>query len=162
VHDPVVAEKLIPKNHGFGTRRVPLETRYYEVFNRVAYDGRARLVPIRGRIFFALISLHLRGPRRGWCAADIGLRATELIAADGRRVEAFHLKDAGAHAECHPLWHLELPAAAYALADTGLGPVVVWNEPDRAEFGLIRAGHLSSQSWPCFARWAPIRNLEAS
>ncbi len=26
VHDPVVAEKLIPKNHGFGTRRVPLET----------------------------------------------------------------------------------------------------------------------------------------
>ena len=34
VHDPVVAEKLIPKNHGFGTRRVPLETRYYEVFNQ--------------------------------------------------------------------------------------------------------------------------------
>ena len=34
VHDPVVAEKLIPKNHGFGTRRVPLETNYYEVFNQ--------------------------------------------------------------------------------------------------------------------------------
>jgi hypothetical protein len=68
---------------------------------------------------------------------------TELIAADGRRVEAFHLKDAGAHAECQPLWHPELPAAAHALADTGLGPVVVWNEPDRAELGLIRAGHLS-------------------
>jgi cation diffusion facilitator CzcD-associated flavoprotein CzcO len=29
-----VAEKLIPKNHGFGTRRVPLETRYYEVYNQ--------------------------------------------------------------------------------------------------------------------------------
>jgi hypothetical protein len=28
------AEKLIPKNHGFGTRRVPLETRYYEAYNR--------------------------------------------------------------------------------------------------------------------------------
>ena len=28
VKDPVVAEKLIPKNHGFGTRRVPLETGY--------------------------------------------------------------------------------------------------------------------------------------
>ena len=27
VNDPVVAEKLIPKNHGFGTRRIPLETR---------------------------------------------------------------------------------------------------------------------------------------
>jgi cation diffusion facilitator CzcD-associated flavoprotein CzcO len=34
VHDPVVAERLIPKNHGFGTRRPPLETGYYEVFNQ--------------------------------------------------------------------------------------------------------------------------------
>ena len=34
VRDPKVAEKLIPKNHGFGTRRVPLETRYYEVYNQ--------------------------------------------------------------------------------------------------------------------------------
>lgn len=34
VIDPKVAEKLIPKNHGFGTRRVPLESGYYEAFNR--------------------------------------------------------------------------------------------------------------------------------
>ncbi|HEX2941387.1 MAG TPA: NAD(P)/FAD-dependent oxidoreductase [Rhodopila sp.] len=34
VKDPAVAEKLIPKNHGFGTRRVPMETRYYEVYNQ--------------------------------------------------------------------------------------------------------------------------------
>ncbi|MBN9264219.1 MAG: cyclohexanone monooxygenase, partial [Hyphomicrobium sp.] len=34
VKDPVVADKLIPKNHGFGTRRVPLETKYYEVYNQ--------------------------------------------------------------------------------------------------------------------------------
>ena len=34
VKDPVTAEKLIPKNHGFGTRRVPLETNYYEVYNQ--------------------------------------------------------------------------------------------------------------------------------
>ncbi|KAK1635591.1 phenylacetone monooxygenase [Colletotrichum phormii] len=34
VNDPKVAEKLIPKNHGFGTRRVPLENGYYEAFNR--------------------------------------------------------------------------------------------------------------------------------
>lgn len=34
VNDPEVAEKLIPKDHGFGTRRVPLETNYYESFNR--------------------------------------------------------------------------------------------------------------------------------
>ena len=34
VNDPLTAEKLIPKDHGFGTRRVPLETRYYEAYNR--------------------------------------------------------------------------------------------------------------------------------
>ena len=34
VKDPAIAEKLIPKNHGFGTRRVPLETGYYEVYNQ--------------------------------------------------------------------------------------------------------------------------------
>ncbi len=34
VNDPVVAERLIPKNHGFGTRRLPLETRYYEAYNQ--------------------------------------------------------------------------------------------------------------------------------
>jgi cation diffusion facilitator CzcD-associated flavoprotein CzcO len=34
VKDPATADKLTPKNHGFGTRRVPLETRYYEVYNQ--------------------------------------------------------------------------------------------------------------------------------
>ncbi|MBN8908461.1 MAG: NAD(P)/FAD-dependent oxidoreductase, partial [Rhodospirillales bacterium] len=34
VKGPMVAEKLIPTNHGFGTRRVPLETKYYEVYNQ--------------------------------------------------------------------------------------------------------------------------------
>ncbi|HEY4043937.1 MAG TPA: NAD(P)/FAD-dependent oxidoreductase [Rhodopila sp.] len=34
VKDPAVADKLIPKNHGFGTRRLPLETHYYEVYNQ--------------------------------------------------------------------------------------------------------------------------------
>ena len=34
VKDQGIAEKLIPKNHGFGTRRLPLETFYYEVYNQ--------------------------------------------------------------------------------------------------------------------------------
>ena len=34
VKDPKVADKLIPKNHGFGTRRVPMETKYFEVYNQ--------------------------------------------------------------------------------------------------------------------------------
>jgi len=31
VKDPKVAEKLIPKDHGFGTRRVPLESGEFAV-----------------------------------------------------------------------------------------------------------------------------------
>lgn len=34
VKAPKVAEMLIPKDHGFGTRRVPQESKYYEVFNQ--------------------------------------------------------------------------------------------------------------------------------
>ena len=34
VNDPAVAEKLIPKDHGFGVQRVPMETNYFEVYNR--------------------------------------------------------------------------------------------------------------------------------
>ena len=34
VDDPEVAEKLIPKDHGFAMQRLPLETRYFEAYNR--------------------------------------------------------------------------------------------------------------------------------
>ena len=34
VDDPVAAEKLTPRDHAFGTKRVPLESNYYEAFNR--------------------------------------------------------------------------------------------------------------------------------
>lgn len=43
VNDPALAEKLIPTDHGFGTRRVPLETNYYEVYNQ----ENVRLVDLR-------------------------------------------------------------------------------------------------------------------
>ena len=34
VNDPEVAEKLIPKDHPFGTKRIPLENGYYEAYNQ--------------------------------------------------------------------------------------------------------------------------------
>jgi cation diffusion facilitator CzcD-associated flavoprotein CzcO len=34
VKDPIVAEKLVPKDHPFGAKRIPLETGYYEAYNR--------------------------------------------------------------------------------------------------------------------------------
>jgi cation diffusion facilitator CzcD-associated flavoprotein CzcO len=43
VKDPVTAEKLIPKDHGFGMQRLPLETNYFEAFNR----DNVRLVDLR-------------------------------------------------------------------------------------------------------------------
>ncbi|MBC2669539.1 flavin-containing monooxygenase [Novosphingobium piscinae] len=43
VKDQTVAEKLIPKDHPFGGKRVPMETNYYEAFNK----DNVRLVDIR-------------------------------------------------------------------------------------------------------------------
>jgi acetone monooxygenase len=34
INDPKVADKLIPTDYAFGTRRVPLENGYYEIYNR--------------------------------------------------------------------------------------------------------------------------------
>jgi hypothetical protein len=34
VKDPVVAEKLIPSGYAYGTKRQPLDTNYYETFNK--------------------------------------------------------------------------------------------------------------------------------
>src|SRR5262249_34533949 len=34
VEDPETAEKLVPKDHGFGEHRPPFVTRYYEVYNQ--------------------------------------------------------------------------------------------------------------------------------
>ncbi|KAL3424158.1 phenylacetone monooxygenase [Phlyctema vagabunda] len=34
VRDPWTADRLVPMDHGFGTKRVPLETHYYEAYNR--------------------------------------------------------------------------------------------------------------------------------
>jgi cation diffusion facilitator CzcD-associated flavoprotein CzcO len=34
VKDPAVAEKLIPKGHYYGTKRQPLDTNYYETYNK--------------------------------------------------------------------------------------------------------------------------------
>ena len=43
VHDPEVAELLTPKNHMFGSKRLPCESGYYEVYNQ----DNVRLVDVR-------------------------------------------------------------------------------------------------------------------
>jgi cation diffusion facilitator CzcD-associated flavoprotein CzcO len=34
IHDPDLADRMIPADHGFGVQRLPLETGYYEAYNR--------------------------------------------------------------------------------------------------------------------------------
>jgi cyclohexanone monooxygenase len=34
VKDPIVAEKLMPRGHAYGTKRQPLDTNYYETYNK--------------------------------------------------------------------------------------------------------------------------------
>ena len=60
VKDPAVAEKLIPKNHGFGTRRVPLESGYFEVYNQ----PNVKLVDINDTPIESITSAGLRTSER--------------------------------------------------------------------------------------------------
>ena len=43
VHNPEVAEMLAPKDHPFGSKRIPLETHYYEAYNQ----DNVKLVDVR-------------------------------------------------------------------------------------------------------------------
>ncbi len=43
IKDPAIAAKLLPRDHGFGTKRVPLENGYFEVYNQ----PNVRLVDVR-------------------------------------------------------------------------------------------------------------------
>jgi len=45
IDDPAIADKLIPQYYGFGTYRVPLETNYYDAFNR----NNVHLVDVKAR-----------------------------------------------------------------------------------------------------------------
>jgi cyclohexanone monooxygenase len=52
VKNPLLAEKLIPTNHAFGTRRVPMETNYYEVYNQ----DNVELVDIREKPIRSIVA----------------------------------------------------------------------------------------------------------
>jgi len=95
VKDPKVAEKLIPTNHGFGTRRVPLETRYLEVYNQANVE----LVDIKATPIETITPTGLRVAGRDY-AFDIIIYATGFDAITGsfdridfRGVDGLRLKD---------------------------------------------------------------------
>ncbi|GKQ50394.1 NAD(P)/FAD-dependent oxidoreductase [Bradyrhizobium sp. Ce-3] len=78
VKDQAVAEKLIPTNHGFGTRRLPLETFYYEVYNR----DNVELVDIKATPIERITPEGIRTSERDY-AFDIIIYATGFDAITG-------------------------------------------------------------------------------
>ena len=112
VKDPAVAEKLIPKNHGFGTRRVPLESGYFEVYNQpnvklvdLNETPIERITPtgiktsdaeyefdiiIYATGFDAITGafdrIDIRGRRRGVAEGQVAGRAADLSRHPGRRL----------------------------------------------------------------------------
>jgi cation diffusion facilitator CzcD-associated flavoprotein CzcO len=96
VKDPAVADKLIPKNHGFGTRRLPLETHYYEVYNQ----PNVKLVDIKETQIDCITPDGIR-TSNGEYAFDLIIYATGFDAITGafdridiRGVDGCRLKDA--------------------------------------------------------------------
>jgi len=78
VKDPTVAEKLIPRDHGFGVQRVPMETSYFEVYNR----DNVHLVDIRETPIEEITATGLRTPERDY-EFDIIVYATGFDAITG-------------------------------------------------------------------------------
>jgi hypothetical protein len=78
VKDPKVAEKLIPRDHGFGVQRVPMETRYFEAYNR----ENVHLVDISETPLVRVTETGLRTTERDY-AFDIIVYATGFDAITG-------------------------------------------------------------------------------
>jgi cyclohexanone monooxygenase len=96
VKDPVVAEKLIPKGHPYGTKRQPLDTNYYETFNKdnvllvdAATDGgieeiTQKGIRVRGKEYeFDIIVF-----ATGFDAMTGPLKALNLKGREGRTLDA--------------------------------------------------------------------------
>jgi cation diffusion facilitator CzcD-associated flavoprotein CzcO len=78
VRDPKVAEKLIPRDHGFGVQRLPLETEYLEAYNR----DNVHLVDISETPLVRVTETGLRTTARDY-AFDIIVYATGFDAITG-------------------------------------------------------------------------------
>ena len=78
VNDPILAEKLIPKDHGFGTRRVPQETFYYETYNK----DNVQLIDINENPIIEIIPNGIR-TKEGDIELDIIIYATGFDAITG-------------------------------------------------------------------------------
>ncbi len=121
VKDPAVAEKLIPVNHGFGTRRVPMETGYYEAYNQ----DNVRLVDLRDTPITHITHTGIETTEES-LEFDIIIYATGFDAVLGgfnrldiRGVEGMTLKEKWA---CGPRTHLGMQVSGFPNLFMLVGP----------------------------------------
>jgi len=101
VKDQTLANALIPTDHGFGTRRVPQETYYYEVYNQ----SNVKLVSLLETPFECVTNVGLKTTHREY-EFDIIIYATGFDAITG----SFDRIDiAGTHGQClKEKWEAEI------------------------------------------------------
>ena len=121
IKDPLVADKLIPTNHGFGTRRVPMESGYYEVYNQPNVE----LVDLRETPITRITETGLETGDRSF-EFDMIVYATGFDAITGafdridiRGIGGQRLKDKWAHG---PQTYLGLQVAGFPNMLTLVGP----------------------------------------
>ncbi|WP_029888999.1 flavin-containing monooxygenase [Polycyclovorans algicola] len=79
IKDPKVADLLVPRDHEFGTRRVPLETGYYEAYNR----DNVALVDVKGNKITEITETGLKLADGTEYPLDILIMATGFDAGTG-------------------------------------------------------------------------------
>ena len=121
VADPEIAEKLIPRNHAFGTRRVPMESHYYEAYNRANVE----LVDVRESPIECITPKGIRTTDRE-IELDVIILATGFNAVTGaldridvRGIGGRSLKEAWADG---PTTYLGLQSAGFPNLFTLVGP----------------------------------------
>ncbi len=96
VKDPEIAEKLIPRDHPFATKRPPVDTGYFETFNR----DNVRLVDVKADPIEAIVPEGIRLKSGGIVPLDIIVFATgydaltgSLLAMDIRGADGHSLRE---------------------------------------------------------------------
>jgi cation diffusion facilitator CzcD-associated flavoprotein CzcO len=136
VKDRKVAEQLIPTDHGFGTRRVPLETRCYEVYNQ----ANVLLVDIKETPIERITPNGIKTSTAEY-AFDFIIYATGFDAVTGsfdridfRGVDGLKLKDRWAHG---PLTYLGVLVEGFPNMMMVMGPhTALGNIPRSIEYNV--------------------------
>lgn len=131
VHDPVVAETLTPRDHLFATKRPPIDTHYFETFNR----PNVGLVDLKKTPIAAIVSEGVRTSDATY-PLDVIVFATgfdaltgPLLALDIRGRDGLALKDVWAAGPTSYLG-LQVPGFPNLFTMTGPGsPSVLTNMP---------------------------------